>query len=141
MSHMCTKGIFLPPPSFLPAYHTSPTATALQWLAPQQTAGGRQPYVFTQCQPIHARSVLPCQDTPLARIKYSAKVTIPATAKVVMGAASVGREERGETAVEQFAMEQPIPPYLFALAAGDITFADISDRCRVYAGEGEGWGP
>lgn len=32
------------------AYETSPSATALQWLMPEQTAGKRAPYLFSQCQ-------------------------------------------------------------------------------------------
>lgn len=31
-------------------YETSPSATALQWLTPEQTAGKRAPYLFSQCQ-------------------------------------------------------------------------------------------
>lgn len=31
-------------------YETSPSATALQWLTPEQTAGKQQPYLFSQCQ-------------------------------------------------------------------------------------------
>ena len=31
-------------------YETSPTATALQWLSPEQTAGKEKPYLFSQCQ-------------------------------------------------------------------------------------------
>jgi len=34
-------------------YATSPTCTALQWLRPEQTAGKRQPYLFSQCQVRH----------------------------------------------------------------------------------------
>ncbi|TNN27497.1 Leukotriene A-4 hydrolase [Liparis tanakae] len=35
------------------AYETSPEASALQWLSPEQTAGGERPYLFSQCQVIN----------------------------------------------------------------------------------------
>jgi leukotriene-A4 hydrolase len=116
------------------SYSTSPHASALQWLEPSQTAGGNQPYVFTQCQAIHARSVFPCQDTPVARVKYTADVEVPSDTRVVMSAAPLERVplDNGR-AVERFVMNQAIPPYLFALAAGDIVHEEIGPRTRVYA--------
>ena len=42
-------------------FATSPDSTAVQFLEPMQTAGGHHPYLFTQCQAIHARSFVPCQ--------------------------------------------------------------------------------
>jgi hypothetical protein len=42
-------------------FSCSPNSTALQFLDPAQTAGGQHPYLFTQCQAIHARSLVPCQ--------------------------------------------------------------------------------
>ncbi|KAI5072263.1 hypothetical protein GOP47_0012369 [Adiantum capillus-veneris] len=134
--------------SFKVVYATDPCASALQWLDPPQTAGKKLPYILTQCQAIHARSIFPCQDTPLARIEYSAKVNVPKEMKVVMSAAHVGRSapSSGEAnsaceesrwlmegrIVEYFNMEQTIPPYLFAMAAGDIVHAELSARSRVY---------
>ena len=58
------------------SYKTSPNATALQWLRPEQTAGKRQPYLFSQCEPIQCRSILPCQDTPSVKATYEATVSI-----------------------------------------------------------------
>lgn len=114
-------------------YRTSPDASALQWLAPAQTAAGRQPFLFSQCQAIHARSVIPLQDTPRLRVRYTAQLTVPRALRAVMAAASVDRIERGELAIERFAMPQPIPPYLLAFAVGDLVSRELSPRSRVWA--------
>lgn len=42
-------------------YETTENCSAAQWLTPEQTVGKVYPYLFTQCQAIHARSLLPCQ--------------------------------------------------------------------------------
>ena len=55
-------------------YSTSENCTALQWLPPEQTAGKTHPYLFSQCQAIHCRSMIPCQDTPSVKAPYSAEV-------------------------------------------------------------------
>ena len=74
-------------------YRTSPEASALQWLEPAQTLGGARPFLFSQCQAIHARSVVPLQDTPRLRIRYTAELTIPRELTAVMAAAHTGRTE------------------------------------------------
>ncbi|MDQ7007670.1 MAG: M1 family metallopeptidase [Acidobacteriota bacterium] len=114
-------------------YGTSPGASALQWLEPQHTAGGAHPYMFSQCQPIHARSMVPLQDSARVRFSYSARITVPRPLKVVMSAAP-GEETRGETtSVFSFEMPQPIPSYLLAIAVGNLASRDLGPRSRVYA--------
>ncbi|KAL0922477.1 hypothetical protein M5K25_006466 [Dendrobium thyrsiflorum] len=135
--------------SVLIVFSTSPSSSALQWLSPAQTSSGSHPFVYTQCQSIHARSVFPCQDTPAARIRYSARINLPLPLSAVMSASKLARRDpiAGEASpgvpdslwcskdriVECFSMDQPIPPYLFALAAGEISGRDLGPRTRVYA--------
>jgi leukotriene-A4 hydrolase len=56
-------------------YATTPTADAIQWLEPQQTEGKKYPYLFTQCQAIHCRTLVPIQDTPGNKV-YHHDITI-----------------------------------------------------------------
>src|SRR5262245_29944136 len=65
-------------------YRTGPEAVALQWLGPEQTEGKQHPFLFSQCQAIHARTVVPLQDTPCARVTYSSEITVPESLAAVM---------------------------------------------------------
>jgi leukotriene A-4 hydrolase/aminopeptidase len=114
-------------------YRTAPDASALQWVTPEQTLGKKHPYLFSQCQAIHARSVLPCQDTPSIRQTFTASLDVPADLRAVMAAAPIDRTVNGARALERFEMPQPIPPYLVAFAVGDLAFAELSPRSRVWA--------
>lgn len=114
-------------------YTTSPDASALQWLDPPQTAGGVQPFLFSQCQAIHARSLIPVQDTPRRRLTFSARLTVPAALRGLMAAGFAGREVSGDEAVERWSMPQPIAPYLFALAVGDLASRELGARSVVWA--------
>jgi aminopeptidase N len=114
-------------------YTTSPDASALQWLEPAQTAGGKHPYLFSQCQAIHARSVIPLQDTPRVRVQVEAELTIPSQLRSLMAAAFVDRKVDNGTAVETWTMPQPVPPYLLGLAVGDVVSRDVGPRSRVWA--------
>lgn len=112
-------------------YATSPQAAALQWLEPRQTAGGKQPFLFTQSQAILARTWVPCQDTPGVRMTYDATVHVPTELLAVMSAENT--PEKNSEGVYRFKLEQPIPSYLLALAVGDLAFRSIGDRTGVYA--------
>lgn len=111
-------------------YVTGANATALQWLSATQTAGKKLPFLFTQCESIHARSLLPCQDVPANRITYNATVGVPTDMMAVMSAKNP--TQKTADGIYRFEMEIPIPTYLIALAVGDIAYKPIDSRSGVY---------
>ncbi len=112
-------------------YSTSPEAQALQWLNPEQTAGKKFPFLFTQSQAILARSWVPVQDSPGIRFTYEAKVHVPPGLMAVMSARNP--QEKSADGNYSFRMDQRIPAYLLALAVGDFTFRSLDKRTGVYA--------
>ncbi|TVR36682.1 MAG: M1 family peptidase [Cryomorphaceae bacterium] len=112
-------------------YKTSPRASALQWLQPEQTLGGIYPFLFTQSQAILARSWIPCQDSPGVRLTYTANVQVPEGMMAVMSASNP--QKPNPSGLYQFTMEQPIPPYLISMAAGQLAFEAVDERVGVYA--------
>ena len=112
-------------------YETTNKSEALDWLLPNQTAGKTFPFMYTQGQSIFTRSWIPIQDTPGLRITYSAKINTPENMMAVMSAANP--QEMDTNNVYSFEMNQPIPPYLIALAVGNLEFKAIDFRTGVYA--------
>jgi aminopeptidase N len=115
-------------------YETSPQAAAVQWLEPPQTAGRQRPFLFTQGQAILTRTWVPTQDSPGIRQTYDAAIHVPGGMRAVMSAEFVGQAAAaGGGATYRYRLTQPIPPYLIALAVGDLAFREISSNTGVYA--------
>ncbi len=107
---------------------------ALQWLAPQQTAGGKHPYLLSQGQPTLNRTWIPTQDSPGIRQTWEARIVAPEPLTVVMSGLVVGQPEAvgdGKRAFT-FKMDKPVAPYLIAIAAGDIVFQKLGTRSGVW---------
>lgn len=117
-------------------YTAQKGASALQWLPPELTAGKQKPFLFSQGQAIHNRSWVPTQDSPGIRQTWSARLVVPEGMRAVMSANP--QTPDGEPAGEgrrayRFVMDKPVPPYLIALAVGDIAFRPLGERTGVYA--------
>lgn len=112
-------------------YETSDDAKALDWLKPSQTASGNLPFLYSQGQANLNRTWFPCQDSPGVRITYAARIQVPPGMMAVMSARNP--TEKSTDGIYEFEMPQPIPPYLIALAAGNIEFRPLGPRSGVYA--------
>lgn len=121
-------------------------SSALQWLQPSQTAGKVFPYVFSQCQAIHARAMFPCQDTCECKVSYTAVVKCPAELTVLMSALKdteiVQAEEPDwetpegcgkEWMQHSFKQPLPVPPYLVAIVCAALDSRRVGPRTQVWS--------
>ncbi|KAG0172804.1 Leukotriene A-4 hydrolase [Apophysomyces sp. BC1034] len=111
-------------------YSTTEKCTAVQFLEPEQTVGKKQPYLFSQCQAIHARAFAPCQDSPSIKLTYSASVTSPL--RVIMSALQTSSVAESGLTTYNFEQRTTIPTYLIAIAAGNLVGKEIGPRSTVW---------
>lgn len=109
-------------------FRTTDKCTALQWLNSKQTKGGK-PYVFSQLEAIHARSLFPCFDTPSVKSTFTASIESPLP--VVFSGIRI-EDTSKDTNIYRFEQKVPIPAYLIGIASGDLSSAPIGPRSTVY---------
>ncbi|KAK3753525.1 hypothetical protein QZH41_018018, partial [Actinostola sp. cb2023] len=116
-------------------YKTSANASAIQWLKPEQTSGKKHPYLFTQCQAIHARSIIPCQDSPGVKAAYEAEVSVPKGLVALMSAIGQGQTtdpQNSSRTVFKFKQKVCIPSYLIAMVVGALESRKVGPRSHVW---------
>lgn len=116
-------------------YRSSPDASALGWLPPSLTAGKKKPYLYSQGESINNRSWIPTQDSPGIRQSWTAKITVPSELVAVMSAERLtpkGIPGPHGWHSYRFRMDHDVPPYLIALAVGDLAFRPLGPRTGVY---------
>ena len=114
-------------------YSAAKTATAVNWVSPSQTFGKEHPFMYTQCEAIECRSIIPIQDSPSVKSTFDVRLSINKTYKAIASAVFVGEEKKENITIYNYSQKIPVPSYLFALVAGEIEYKDMGRRCRVYA--------
>lgn len=118
-------------------YEVSTLSQGIQWLDKNQTYSKKYPYMFSQCEAILARTVIPCQDSPSAKVLFSkVELIIEEGITALFGGEFVSKKVISENnisySVFEYSLKIQIPTYLFALAAGEISYKKISERCGIY---------
>jgi hypothetical protein len=115
-------------------YKSAPDAGALLWLTPEQTAGKKAPFLFSQGESIENRSWIPTQDSPGIRQSWEATIHVPAGMTAVMSAPrSAEPITQGGESLFSFRMPHSVAPYMIAIAVGDLAFKSLGPRTGVWA--------
>ncbi len=113
-------------------YSASKDAKALQWDTGEQTIS-RRPFLVTNSEPISARSFFPCQDTPMVRTTYSAKINLAQKDLMAVMSANINPTQVNSSGKYSFNMEIPVPSYLISLGVGKLVFKSTGPRTGIYA--------
>lgn len=81
---------------------------------------GGEFYVFSQFEPMDARSAFPCFDEPSAKIPFDVEVAVPRGQRAFSNMPLATQREEGNWLVHSFAHSPPLPTYLVAFAAGPL---------------------
>lgn len=108
-------------------FSTTSKCTALQFLDKEATDGKNHPYLFCQCQAIHARSLFPSFDTPGIKSPY--KFSAKSPLKTLLSGLLIKEDNENNTVY--FEQPVPIPSYLVSIALGDIARTSIGPRSDV----------
>lgn len=106
-------------------YSTKSNPDATIWLEPNQTSSKKYPFLFTQCESIGMRSIVPCQDTPAIKSYIKVEITALKDLEVLFSGKKVSEVENGITRTHSFEQLLPVSSYLFAFAIGEIVGKSI----------------
>ena len=81
-------------------------------------------YLYTNCEPFDAHRVLACFDQPNLKARLSMHLETPAEWAVCANAPLERLDKEADRATWNFAITPPLPPYLFAVVAGDYDVVD-----------------
>jgi len=106
---------------------------AIQWLSPEQTLNKNYPFMFTQCEAILARTLIPCQDTPSAKVTVVAKLVAKNPLRALFSGIEVSVTSLdNDLTCYEYVQNIPVPTYLIAVACGELEYGKLSERCGVW---------
>ena len=116
-------------------YKTKKEGNAIGWFKKEMTLGKKYPYMFTQCESIFCREMLPIQDTPLVKLTLKLGITIEKPLRALYAGIYKNKIDNGDSITYFYEQNIPIPSYLIAIAGGNIKERVLSSRVKIFSEE------
>ncbi len=98
------------------------------------TLGKKYPLMYTQGEAILIRTLIPCQDTPSAKVKINAAIQVPKPLVGLYSGIRIGStSEDDNTTTYYYEQKIPVATYLIAVAVGAFEGKRLNSRTTVYA--------
>lgn len=104
------------------------TGKGLQYSLPDKETGNKAIQMWTQGQTEFSSCWFPTIDKPNQRTTGEIKITVPASMVTLSNGTLAGQKNNGRLRTDAWKMEQPNPPYLFFIAAGE--YAVVKEKHR-----------
>ena len=117
---------------------TTEESPSIKFLSKEQTYTKKYPFMFTQCEPILCRSLIPCQDSPGMKVTMNVKVKSQKGITSLFSGIETKHYDTDDNKYTVYEYEQkvPMPTYLIAFASGELEFGQLSERCGVWTEKG-----
>lgn len=119
--------------SILIEYETMPNAPVLHWIDKEHTDGKVFPFVYSSCKTINCRNLLPCQDSPSAKVDLYAKLRVLNPMKALFTGISYNTLRDDDYGVYSFKSNNKVPTYMFSLVAGDLGITQVGNQTAVWS--------
>ncbi|KAF7549370.1 hypothetical protein G7Z17_g6433 [Cylindrodendrum hubeiense] len=121
-------------------FETTTQSTGLQWFSAEQADDKKHPFMFSQCEPVHARSIFPCQDAPSIKSTFRIGVLspLPVVASGIPEHDLIFPPLESSLSVKHYIFNQDIPTsnYLFSVASGNMVGEQIGPKSYLYCSPG-----
>ncbi|WYZ44684.1 hypothetical protein EsH8_VII_001120 [Colletotrichum jinshuiense] len=122
------------------SFESTSGSTGLQWFNPSQTDDNKYPFMFSQGEPVHSRSIFPCQDTPSIKTTFNIVIysVLPVVASGIPEHDLIFSPVLDASELKRYSFKQTIPisNYLFAVASGNLVGQKVAPRSYIYSSPG-----
>ena len=101
-------------------WKTNEEQTAVSWVPAENTRTKYMEFLYTQCESVHCRSLIPMQDTPSMKFTYDLQIISERKYVTYASGNFTYLSLSGGKKYTHFTMAIPIPGYLIAVVSGAL---------------------
>lgn len=113
------------------SYELTNDNEAISYMQPEQTSSKKYKFAYSQCEPIYCRCLMPIQDSPGAKLKYTGNLQVEQPYTALLSAILTNEKQEDNLNITEFDSMVDMSPYLISFVVGKITHVKINDMIKI----------